>query len=293
MCLVALLAAGCGSSTDTGVTLTVSRDFGEKNIQPQKDATASAGTVLDLLRQDFTVRTGGGAVQEIDGLSNGRTDGRPADWSYWVNGIAASQRAADRKLYPGDRVWWDHHDVQAAARVPAVVGAFPEPFLSGSEGKKLPIRLVCLGGAGRSCDEVEKRLQNEEVDTLARSNLEQSVGAVLRVLVGRWSDVRKDIAARALEYGPKQSGVFARPNAAGTRIDLLDGTGRTAKTLGPGDGLVAATTFTGQQPTWIVTGTDAVGVAAAAGALTEDELDGRLAVAVDQGDVVALPVRQQ
>jgi hypothetical protein len=86
--------------------------------------------------------------------------------------------------------------------------------------------------------------------------------------------------------------VFAKPNRAGTRIALLDGTGTPVRTLGAGAGLVAATTFTGQQPTWIVTGTDQVGVAAAAGALTEDELDGRFAVAIDQGDAVALPVRQ-
>jgi hypothetical protein len=292
LCVVALLAAGCGGSADTGVTLTVSRDFGEKDIQPQKSATAGDGTVLDLLQKDFSVRAGAGAVQEIDGLSNGETQGRRADWTYWVNGIAAGQRAGDRKLHPGDRVWWDHHDVEAAARVPAVVGAFPEPFLSGSEGKKFPIRLVCLDGAGRSCDEVEKRLQNEDVDALARSNLEQSVGEVLRILVGPWSQVRKDVAARSLEYGPRQSGVFAKPNRAGTRIALLDGTGTPVRTLGAGAGLVAATTFTGQQPTWIVTGTDQVGVAAAAGALTADELDGRFAVAIDQGQAVALPVRQ-
>ena len=33
-------------------------------------------------------------------------------------------------------------------RVPAVVGSFPEPFVSGSEGRKLPVRLVCVGDAG-------------------------------------------------------------------------------------------------------------------------------------------------
>jgi hypothetical protein len=290
--LAIVLAAGCGGGSDAGVTITVSRDFGESNLQPSKTAGAGDGTVLQLLQKDFTVRTGGGSsVQEIDGLSNGRSQGRRADWSYFVNGIAASERAADRKLYPGDRVWWDHHDIQTAARVPAVVGAFPEPFLSGSQGKRFPIKLVCLGGAGRACDEVERRLQNEDVDTLARSNLEQSVGEVLRILVGPWSQVRRDIAARSLEYGPAKSGVFAKPDPAGHRIALLDATGRTVRTLGPGSGLVAATTFTGQQPTWIVTGTDEVGVAAAAGALTEDELDGHFAVAIDNGKATALPVK--
>jgi hypothetical protein len=291
-CLAALLAAACGASSDSGVTITVSRDFGETHLQPTKDATAGDGTVLQLLRKDFDVRTGlGASVQEIDGLSNGRSQGRRADWSYFVNGIAASQKAADRKLHPGDRVWWDHHDIQTAARVPAVVGAFPEPFLSGSEGKRFPIKLVCLSGAGRSCDEVERRLQNEDVDALARSNLEQSVGEVLRILVGPWSQVRQDIAARSLEYGPAKSGVFAKPDPSGRHIALLDATGRTVRTLGPGSGLVAATTFTGQQPTWIVTGTDGAGVAAAAAAMTEDELDGHFAVAIDSGKGLALPVK--
>jgi hypothetical protein len=291
-CAAALLAAACGSSSDSGVTITVSRDFGETHLQATKDATAGNGTVLDLLQKDFTVRTGlGASVQEIDGLSNGRSQGRPADWSYYVNGIAADQRASDRKLYPGDRVWWDHHVTQSAARVPAVVGAFPEPFLSGSQGKKFPIRLVCMGGADRSCDEVERRLQNEDVNALARSNLEQSVGEVLRILVGPWSQVRQDIAARSLEYGPRQSGVFAKPDRSGRQIALLDDRGHVVRTLGPGSGLVAATTFTGQQPTWIVTGTDNVGVASAAAALTEDELDGHFAVAIDSGKGVALPVK--
>jgi hypothetical protein len=291
-CVVAVLAAGCGGGTDTGVTITVSRDFGATHLQPPKDASAGDGTVLQLLQKDFTVRTGlGSSVQEIDGLSNGRADGRRAGWSYYVNGIAAGQKAADRKLYPGDRVWWDHHDTQTAARVPAVVGAFPEPFLSGSLGKKFPIRLVCLGSAGRSCGEVERRLQNEDVDALARSSLEQSVGDVLRILVGTWSQVRKDIAARSLEYGPAKSGVFARPDPAGDRIALLDATGRTVRVLGAGGGLVAATTFTGQQPTWLVTGTDDAGVAAAAGAMTEDVLDGHFAVAVEGGKATALPVK--
>jgi hypothetical protein len=291
-CAAALLAAGCGSGSDSGVTITVSRDFGATHLQPTKGASAGDGTVLQLLQKDFTVRTGlGASVQEIDGLSNGRANGRRADWSYYVNGIAVSKKAADRKLYPGDRVWWDHHDIQTAARVPAVVGAFPEPFLSGSQGKRFPIKLVCLGDAGRSCDEVERRLQNEDVDTLARSNLEQSVGEVLRILVGTWSQVRQDIAARSLEYGPAKSGVFAKPDPSGRRIALLDATGRTVRVLGPGSGLVAATTFTGQQPTWIVTGTDQVGVAAAAAALTEDELDGHFAVAIDGGKGTALPVK--
>ena len=110
------------------------------------------------------------------------------------------------------------------------------------------------------------------------------------MIVGRWTDVRKDIAARTLEAGPAESGVFARMSPAGNQIELLDADGNVAKTLGAGSGLVAATSYREQRPTWIITGTDDVGVAAAAAALTEDMLRFRFALAIEQGQGIALPV---
>jgi hypothetical protein len=296
--LLAIVAAsgcglGAGKSSGGKVTVTVSRDFGRSALAPTKRESSRDGeTVMRLLQRNFTVKTkfGGGFVQEIDGVSGGRAKGRRVDWFYYVNGVEASEGAADRKLVPGDRVWWDHHDWGAAQRVPAVVGAFPEPFQSGLNGKKLPVRLVCMGDAGRSCDEVEQRLQEAGIKALARSSLEQSVGEVLRILVGPWRDVRKDIAARQLEAGPEASGVFAKPDASGGRLALLDARGQVQRTLGPASGLVAATSFTDQQPTWLVTGTDQVGVAAAAAAVTEEQLSDRFAVAIEAGKGVALPI---
>ena len=46
---------------------------------------------------------------------------------------------------------------------------------------------------------------------------------------------------------------------------------------------MAATRFLDQQPTWVVTGTDDVGVAAAAAALVEDRLEDRFAIALENG----------
>ena len=179
-------------------------------------------------------------------------------------------------------------------RVPAVVGSFPEPFVSGSEGRKLPIRLVCLGEADAACDEVETRLRDAGVTDTARSVLEQSAGReVLRVLVGPWSQVRRDTAARKLESGPAESGVFARPGE-GRRPDRAARRRRAASSArsAPGGGLLAATRIEAQQPTWIVTGVDASGVAAAAAALTEDELQDHFALAIEAGRTVPLPVAE-
>jgi hypothetical protein len=211
-----------------------------------------------------------------------------------VNGIESSVGAGERRAEPGDRIWWDHHDWSGAMRIPAVVGSFPEPFVSGSEGRKLPVRLVCLGDdSDEACDEVETRLRDAGVTDTARSVLEQSAGReVLRVLVGPWSQLRRDAAARKLESGPEQSGVFARPTEAGDEIALLDDAGRVERTLGAGGGLLAATRIEAQQPTWIVTGVDGTGVAAAAAALTEEELEDRFAIGIEEGRTVPLPVTE-
>ena len=84
--------------------------------------------------------------------------------------------------------------------------------------------------------------------------------------------------------------MFARPNAAGTEFELLDSRGDRVRTLGPGSGLVAATRFLDQQPTWVVTGTDQVGVAAAAAALHEARLKDHFAIALEKGREVPLPL---
>jgi hypothetical protein len=295
--LAALVLAGCGfgagKKSGGSVTVTVSQDFGGRQLAPTRRETARDGeTVMRLLQRAFDVQTrfGGNFVQEIDGVSGGREDGQRVDWFYYVNGIESSQGAGERKLHDGDRVWWDHHDWETAMRVPAVVGAFPEPFKSGQDGHKLPIRLVCMGTENRSCDEVETRLGNAGIRNIARSNLESSPGQVLRVIVGRWSEVRKDLASRQLEAGPEVSGVFAKPSVSGNEIELMDAEGKSQRTLGPGSGLVAAMSYLDHRPTWVITGTDDVGVAAAAAALTEDQLRHHFALAIEAGRGVPLPL---
>ena len=295
LCLaVAGCGVGSGESTPAGSELTVSRDFGAEAIGHDTRKSIPGGeTVMRQLQRQFTVETryGGGFVQEIDGVAGGRRSGRRVDWFYYVNGIEASEGAAARKLEPGDRVWWDNHDWGAAMRIPAVVGSFPEPFLSGPQGKKIPIRVECAGDARRECTEVRKRLDEAGVKVGGVGTLGTRVGpAVLRVLVGTWSQVSVDPAAQRIAKGPKVSGVFARPARSGRSIELLDPRGRRVRTLGPGSGLVAATSFLDQQPTWVVTGTDEIGVAAAAAALIEDRLEDHFAVALENGREVPLPV---
>jgi hypothetical protein len=70
----------------------------------------------------------------------------------------------------------------------------------------------------------------------------------------------------------------------------MDAAGKSQRTLGPGSGLVAAMSYLDHRPTWVITGTDDVGVAAAAAALTEDQLRHHFALAIEAGRGVPLPL---
>ncbi|HEX7299567.1 MAG TPA: DUF4430 domain-containing protein [Solirubrobacteraceae bacterium] len=288
--------AGCGlgaGERPAGTKLTITRDFGARALR-DLDAPKVGGdeTVMRVLERNAKVSTryGGGFVQSIDGLAGGRSRGRPVDWFYYVNGIEASRGAAATSVRGGDRVWWDRHDWGAAMRVPAVVGSFPEPFVHGIDGKRLPVRIECATPGSAPCRQVSKRLASYDVPAATGGLLTARVQDTLRVLVGPWRILREDHAVAGLEQGPSASGVYARIARDGRSIVALDARGRAARTLGSGTGLVAATAVGDERPTWVVTGTDEAGVVSAVGAFEEGTLGRRFAVAVSHDRAIALPV---
>jgi Domain of unknown function (DUF4430) len=300
--LLAVTATSCsvGTSTKGGsAQLVVTRDFGKQRLLSfTEDRIPSGETAMRMLMRSGDVKTryGGRFVTAIKGVESRTSGTRKLDWFYYVNGIEADVGAAERKVASADRVWWDYHDWSAVMRVPAVVGSFPEPFLHGSEGKRFPIRIDCGQDDATACTAVSKRLEAADI---APST--SAIGAVagkdlLRLVVGTWGEVRQDGASRLIEEGPDKSGVFAKfgPGAGGGyELDLLDSEARTVQSLGPGSGLVAATRFEDQQPTWVVTGTDSLGVQRAAALITERALRDRFAIATTGAAPIALPAEAQ
>jgi hypothetical protein len=295
----ALVAAGCGLGAGEGasdVRLTVTNQFGAQTLGEKQFAdVAGSETVMRLLQRNFKVRTryGGGFVQSVDGRSGGEVGDRPFDWFFYVNGIEAGRGSAAVRVRPGDRIWWDRHDWGGAMRAPAVVGSFPEPFQHGIDGKRLPVRIECEKTGSAACAEARKRIAAAGIAAGSAVLGGTSAGRVLRVLVGRWPAVRRTPEVQEIEDGPQRSGVFARMDEAGTRLTVLDPTGRRVAMLGAGAGLVAATrgkTETGTEAaTWVVTGTDDRGVLAAAGALEEGVLGNHFALAIAP-DGVGVPL---
>jgi hypothetical protein len=142
--LLALLAAaavvaGCGGDAVGGrpgaAELWITRDRGETVLLERE--VAAGQTVMQALREAAEVETahGGRFVRAIDGLAGSVEQG--SDWFYFVNGLLADRGAAEYRIRPGDVVWWDHREwIGEEAEVRAVVGAFPEPFLHGYDGRR-------------------------------------------------------------------------------------------------------------------------------------------------------------
>ncbi|HXD53199.1 MAG TPA: DUF4430 domain-containing protein [Solirubrobacteraceae bacterium] len=295
-CVLALAGCGLGAgAAPSAVRLLVTRDFGARVLDDvPRPKLAGEETVMSLLlRNDsVTTRFGGGFVQSIGGLDGGTEGSRPVDWFYYVNGIQAEKGAAETKVHPGDHIWWDRHDWSQTEDVPAVVGSYPEPFLNGTGGKRLPVRVECSTDAGGACRAVTHRLQADGVPA-ATSALGAGGGtAILRVLVGSWAALRADSGAAPIERGPRASGVYATFGAAGRTLTLLDPDGRGVQTLSAGAGLIAATRNGEEAPVWVVTGTDPAGVQRAAADFAEAPLHNRFALAVGALGAVPLPDSQ-
>ena len=147
--------AGCGSSTSTGTaghaTLWVTRDRGAQVLHSTSvPAGESVLQALDLVAKVKT-RFGGRYVRGVDGVDE---QGNRA-WFYYVNGYLADRSAADYRLRRGDLAWWDYRAWRNPAQDPVLLGAFPQPFLSGYDGKRRSAVVVSTDPRARA---VAKRL---------------------------------------------------------------------------------------------------------------------------------------
>jgi hypothetical protein len=294
--LAVLALAGCGlgaGPAPTAVQLLVTREFGARQLARSAPLKVSGQeTVMSLLMRNYPVDTrfGGGFVQSIDGLSGGQEAGHPVDWFYYVNGVQAPKGAAATNVHPGDHVWWDRHDWSQTQEIPAVVGSFPEPFLNGIAGERLPVRIECASVTGYACRTVTARLRALGVPAAIAAIGSSGEPETLRVIVGPWTSVGGDLTAHTIEAGPRTSGVYARFSANGRALTLLDQDGRPVQTLLAGAGLLAATRQAEDAPVWVVSGTDGAGVERAARAFDQSTLRDRFAVAVSAGGALAVPV---
>jgi hypothetical protein len=212
--------------------VSVTRDYGSTRLVSARAAPGQSA--LDALRRVAHVGTsyGGRFVESVNGLSGDRS--ASDDWLYFVNGIAPDVGAADMRLHPGDREWWDRRYWRDLVQTPVAIGSWPEPFVHGYDGHRHPVSVGGLGCASRIADSLRTdgaqvtsgtAPYHVTVETFAQAGQEladwRGKGLTVsltggRVMVYRGSDGLKPLpAAHALIAG------YQPPGAPGAAVDVV------------------------------------------------------------------------
>jgi Domain of unknown function (DUF4430) len=171
--LVVAALSGCGGEDGGKATLWITSDKGAHLILERKvPAGLTAMQALDRMAEIKT-RYSGRYVQSINGIEGSIAE--RSDWFYFINGYEADRGAAEYRLRDGDVEWWDFRSWRTQMREPVVVGAFPEPFLHGYGGSRLPARVVFLLESQRPAAERLARLiggrATQGVDSVSKQNV--------------------------------------------------------------------------------------------------------------------------
>lgn len=142
--LVFVLLAGCagfgaGGGEEGTAQLWVTRDRGARLLlETEVDAGQTLMRAL-AAETDLETRYGGRYIQAVNGIEGSLDDQR--DWFWFVNGYEGDRSAAEYRLRDGDVAWVDYRKWEREGEARVVVGAFPEPFLHGFDGKTRPMAI--------------------------------------------------------------------------------------------------------------------------------------------------------
>jgi len=279
------------------VTVVVTRDFGKELILAEEVEIGEGSNAMTALQSVAEVETkyGGGFVKAIKGLSS--QEANHLDWFYYINGISLSLGAKDYALRDGDVEQWDLRDWSYRQFVPATIGAFPQPFLSGVRGELKPTAVVYDETFAEEAGVLAAKLEGRGVAEVTLNGAERlsdgvRTGSHLIIVGGAESGLIVE-----LNELQKKLGFFAY--FEGGKIIVLDEKGDQAGEYGAGWGLIQATqnpwspggVGSGQSVVFTVTGTDENGIRSAAQALIDnsDGLSYAYAALVNNSEIVKIP----
>lgn len=303
--LLTAIFAGCPApppaDTDNGgqskVTVVVTRDFGKELILEEAIELEPGTNAMTALQAVAGVETkyGGGFVESIKGLNS--QEANQLDWFYFINGISLSLGARDYALRDGDVEHWDLRNWSYRQFVPAIIGAFPQPFLSGLKSEVKPTAVVYDKPFAEEAGALAAELEARGVAGVLLTGAEAlsdgvKTGSNLIILGGADSGLILELNGRH-----KKLGFYAY--FEGGKIIVLDGGGDPAGEYGAGWGLIQATqnpwspggVGSGESAVFMVTGADESGVRNAAEALINNSegLRHAFAVLVNNNEIIKIP----
>ncbi|KNZ71135.1 hypothetical protein Tfer_0212 [Thermincola ferriacetica] len=288
---------------EAGVQLWVTEDFGRRSMYAETVGFRPGDAVLDILNQNLNIETanGGTFVKSINGVASGYTGksgGKRTkkDWFYWVNGVMASVGADQYIPGPGDVIWWDYHDWSGTMFIPAVIGAYPEPFLRGYSGKNKGAVIFYADGYEDQAQKIKRGLEKFRVTPVSVApfngeGISKRNGPAM--VVGPWTVLKQSEILNGMNERGIKSGLYV--NFSDDRFNLLTPSGQIAGACGKGSGaIVAVGVGSGDAGVlWLVTGVDRQGLENAVTVLSErpQEIKYCFGAAVDSGKVIPLPIQ--
>lgn len=288
-------------TTNASITLVVTRDFGSDILLEERVTLAPDTTAMEALQAVATVETkyGGGFVNAINGLSSTYEgeDNSQKDWLFYINGMSSSTGAKEYILRDGDIEHWDFREWSYHHYVPAIVGAFPEPFRNGQGGKWKPTVITYEEQFADQAHGIAGMLQEEGIAEVSAVSFNQLSAASREqchlILVG---GADNEFIAE-LNAAHRKLGFYAHFQE--NKLVVLDAAGAVAGEYGPGSGIIQATqnpwhpkgTGAGESAVLMVSGTDSAGVNNAAEKLLTGTADLRHAYAavITTGKTIRIP----
>lgn len=304
--LVTVVLYACSSSPapETGlitVRVIVTRNFGQQLIFDKMLDVPEGTSAMVALTEVAEVETshGGGFVDAIDGIHSEFTGSQTAtlDWFIYINGIQSNTGALDYTLHNGDVQHWDFHDWSFHQFIPAIIGDFPEPLLSGYGGIVYPTIIVYQDGWQEDAQRIADKLKSLGIDGVTVTDNNKLANGEKEshnlILLGTHEFPLID----ELNQAWQRLGFFTHFQDG--MLNVYDYQGDTAAVYWGGTGVIQATrspwnpkgTGVCENTVWIISGTDTEGVKAALNTMVSDSDDIKYACAViiTAGEIVRVP----
>ena len=217
--------------------------------------------VLQILNEHVTVKTkfGGAFVSSLSGFDKEFKEREGAQWFYYVNGIMSPVGAVEYHPTESDHIWWDCHGWGGDRFLGAVVGAYPEPFVSGYGGKVSPTVVWAAQGFEAEAQALTKTLSGFGVTTAKVSSLTRDssfdIENSISICIGPWAKLEENNSLADMFKNGNKLGIFF--TAEDGKIIPLNWNGGRGNFLEKAGIIFAAkSAFQGVNPVWFITGTD-------------------------------------
>lgn len=269
----------------------------DRPVQPSVSVSPDGRNAMTILKEQAETETtfGGGYVSAISGLGEEKKGGANRHWFFYVNGALASRGALQYVLEESWNLWWDFHAWDGQRFVSAVIGAWPEPFLSGSEGKKAPVAIWTADDFRSEANAIRDRLiaagvSKVQVKMLASTSA-VSFEREVPILLGTWQNLMQNGQFSDWIRHGERMGLFLKSDD-GQTLSLLDWKGTKKKSLKPAAAIVAMKPVFGTAlPIWVITGTDLLSVRAASDLIVRqpEKLKGFAGLMLVEGERLHVP----